>query len=393
MVARTAQGRQGATSLSVRVLPTLILVSAFLCSSAIIWRVGAASDFQLVGAFAMQIEDDNEERANVPTKELVKHDEPETTALKEAKNLADDKQRRHTKVAPNAAAVSTPQNAEGDPRMTLLPDHCSAAKRGEIVLKGERHSGTNFIERILRQNTWRDMSEVGESKKYGWKHGFLPPLGGYGQPFDTTEDVLVVITRDAFVWLSKMMAEAYDPIMNAKRKGGFSSFIRAAYSNICHDDNNENATEVPCESAANLVQARTHKYKQWLSDDPDSATYSGSKESFLQSRIHVRLESVVATADDAASMKKHQTKYIRDPLRERCVFVTGDMIFRAVTFHTTNSEYNNRLHRTIDPDQEKKEMLKKYSKEDLRFVLSQLDLAFERQIGYDYGYVYDILNE
>ena len=92
-------------------------------------------------------------------------------------------------------------------------------------------------------------------------------------------------------------------------------------------------------------------------------------------------------------MKKDQTKYIRDPLRERCVFATGDNIFRAVTFHTTNKEHYNRLHKTIDPDQEKKEMLKKYSKEDLRFVLSQLDLAFERQIGYDYGYVYDILNE
>lgn len=38
-------------------------------------------------------------------------------------------------------------------------------------------------------------------------------------------------------------------------------------------------------------------------------------------------------------------------------------------------------------------LLEKYSKEDLRFVLSQLDLEFEKRIGYDYSYVYEMLNE
>ncbi len=46
----------------------------------------------------------------------------------------------------------------------------------------------------------------------------------------------------------------------------------------------------------------------------------------------------------------------------------------------------------INANQKKKKMLEMYSKEDLRFVLSQLDLEFEKQLGYDYSYVYEILN-
>lgn len=45
-----------------------------------------------------------------------------------------------------------------------------------------------------------------------------------------------------------------------------------------------------------------------------------------------------------------------------------------------------------DPANERKILLKKFSKDDLRFVLSQLDLEFEKQIGYDYGYIRDILD-
>lgn len=60
--------------------------------------------------------------------------------------------------------------------------------------------------------------------------GFLPPKGTEGQPFNPEIDTLIVITRDVFTWLSKMFDDSQDPIMNSKRKDGFSSFIRAPYT-------------------------------------------------------------------------------------------------------------------------------------------------------------------
>lgn len=60
-----------------------------------------------------------------------------------------------------------------------LPDHCSSSKKGgEIVIKGERHTGTNLMESILTQNLdWKETRVAGDAKslykasKYGWKHG------------------------------------------------------------------------------------------------------------------------------------------------------------------------------------------------------------------------------
>ena len=38
-------------------------------------------------------------------------------------------------------------------------------------------------------------------------------------------------------------------------------------------------------------------------------------------------------------------------------------------------------------------LLRRYSKEDLRYILSQLDMEFEKKLGYNYDYVYDMLKE
>ena len=151
---------------------------------------------------------------------------------------------------------------------------------------------------------------------------------------------------------------------------------------------------MPYEKADNLVQIRTQKYKQWLSDDPANATYSGSKDSFLKNRIHLRLESLTTDQriddNNGTHVKELQHRLIGDPLWDRCVLMADS--FREVTSHTTWNGNQKKDKSKIDPLQEKKKMLEMYSKEDLRFVLSQLDLAFEKRLGYDYSYVYEMLN-
>jgi hypothetical protein len=277
-------------------------------------------------------------------------------------------------------------HAEADAEVLALPEHCSAPKTGEIVLKGERHSGTNWIRKIIWQNIQGENTIVRDSM-HGWKHGFLPPMGCC-EPLSENE-ILVIVTRDVFTWLPKMMEETYDPIMNGKRGKGFSSFIRAKY---------EGKQSTPEKTADNLVQIRTQKYKQWLSDDPANATYSGSKDSFLKNRIHLRLESVESLSTDQRiddnndiSAKELQRRLIGDPLWDRCVLMADS--FREVTSHTKFFQTGQAKDKSkIDPLQEKKKMLEMYSKEDLRFVLSQLYLAFEKRLGYDYSYVYEMLN-
>jgi hypothetical protein len=288
-----------------------------------------------------------------------------------------------------------------------MPDQCPEPKTGEIVLKGERHSGTNWIRKIIWQNIQGESMKIYmDSEDFGWKHGFLHPEA-WGKPLSQNE-VLVIVTRDVFTWLPKMMEQAYDPIMNRKRGQGISSYIRAEYGGICQPrkaksciEFNKNGSQY--ETAGNLIQIRTQKYKQWLSDDPSGGTYIGSKDSFLKNRIHLRLESLTADQNDdengsPISNKELQRRLIGDPLRDRCVPMSDS--FREVTTHTnqwaSDKERNIKEQKTnknkINANQKKKKMLEMYSKEDLRFVLSQLDLEFEKQLGYDYSYVYEILN-
>lgn len=314
-----------------------------------------------------------------------------------------------------------------------VPAHCPVVpdpskrdgptKRREFVIKGERHTGTNWIRSIIEKNTKRGSIIVEQdSRNFGWKHGFLPPQG-WGLPISDNE-ILVVITRDVFTWLPKMKQNSYDPIMNRKKEATFSKFIRAKYGALCQPLNvhtnipsiprNEFCAKFeswwfgpsPAEQAANLIQIRTQKYKQWLSNDPSNATFRGSKENFLKNRIHVRLESLTARADIGvdsaynADAKELQSRLIGDHLLDRCVPVAET--FKEVKTHTKFNGYKMRKQgrrqkhlkqKEFNANREKMHMLSKYSKRDVLFVLSQLDMEFEKQLGYDYSYIYEMLEE
>ena len=310
----------------------------------------------------------------------------------------------HDKVR-NAAAVKKEVLAQKN------VDRCSSRDiktGGEIVLKGERHSGTNWIRKIIWQNLKENSMKIEmDSEAFGWKHGKLYP-DGWGKPLSQNE-VLVVVTRDVFTWLPKMFEQAYDPIMNRKRGDGFSSYIRAPYGGICQPRKAKACKEInksgsQYETAENLIQARTQKYKQWLSNAPNNSTYSSSEEIFLQNRIHVRLESLTAYQDgendeNDVTAKELQRTIIGDPLSKLCVPMNDN--FNEVTTHTNqwaaeqggNVIDQKKRRNKVDVKQETMKLLSIYSKEDLGFVLSQLDLKFEKKLGYDYSYVFDMLNE
>ena len=313
-------------------------------------------------------------------------------------------------------------------QMRNLPHHCtSPSPIQEIIVKGERHTGTNWIRHILAQNLPQTMRIPQDSSEFGWKHGFLPPLG-WGRPLDDPQ-MVVVVTRDVFTWLQKMKKQTYDPYMDpwTKKKISMARFLRVGYGAFCQPTpkRTENPIQLEfcntfvknkgwfggwqkeyliSETAENVIQIRTQKYKQWLSDDLSDETVKGSKEDFRKNRLHLRLESLTFSDEgeggeghDIVNVEEDETnqwKVIGKPLLDRCIPVAE--YFQAVVTHTKfddNLTQGQRLGTKFDAARERMLLLRRYSKEDLRYILSQLDMEFEKKLGYNYDYVYDMLKE
>ena len=130
----------------------------------------------------------------------------------------------------------------------------------------------------------------------------------------------------------------------------------------------------------------------------------GSKEDFRKNRLHLRLESLTFSDEgeggeghDIVNVEEDETnqwKVIGKPLLDRCIPVAE--YFQAVVTHTKfddNLTQGQRLGTKFDAARERMLLLRRYSKEDLRYILSQLDMEFEKKLGYNYDYVYDMLKE
>lgn len=207
-----------------------------------------------------------------------------------------------------------------------------------------------------------------------------------------------------------MLQESYDDTFNAKKvHARFNEFIRMPYTAACQPTQirskyqqafcnklagnpffDQDPKNIIAERAKNVVQIRTEKYKQWLSNEPGEEAYRGSKHDYLLKRIHVRLEDL---NDERYGMtaKERQERLIADPLWKRCIPVHGD--FQETIEWTKWGRVRERHKgKSYNVNKEKKMLLKRYSKEELRFVLSQLDMEFEKKLGYNYDYVYRLLD-
>ena len=95
-----------------------------------------------------------------------------------------------------------------------------------------------------------------------------------------------------------------------------------------------------------------------------------------------------------ADAKELQSRLIGEHFLDHCVPVAET--FKEMKTHTKWNGYNSQKHlkqKEFNANREKMYMLSKYSKRDLLFVLSQLDMEFEKQLGYDYSYIYEMLEE
>jgi len=220
--------------------------------------------------------------------------------------------------------------------------------------------------------------------KNNWKHGFLNPGdGSLPTLFDGT--AILVLTRDVFHWLPRMYKDPFG-YLNDARDRSFSEFIRTPYREQCfHFHEKSPEFNRSChnrewfETADNLIHARTLKYKNWIYVDPRwfglEGTYAYSRRSL------VRYESL---------LKEGQEAVLGKFLGEHCVVRAGGE-FRPVVKHASYLGEEHFRENAFVPETHE-EVLKKYTDDDLHFVLGQLDREFERNVlEYSYDYVEEYL--
>lgn len=316
-----------------------------------------------------------------------------------------------------------------DPSKKICPGNSNAFIPSEIIIRGERHSGTNWISDIIRKNRY-DVKILRDPYLTGWKHGFLKPHEfGFMTPLKENH-LLLVVTRDIFMWLPKFHRTTYcNKAMKGKQgvnSTTFSEFIRNPYQCECQPTAKQMDMPERCldymkkctgimESAPNPIQLRTAKYKNWLQDIPigshppffdfgqKSANIGSSEIDYNAYRYHLRYESLLedSSSSDNKSNVSRQEKVIKEMMSRHCInqksrrgrnIDFSEQEFQPILSHISYSAKKNRIEKReatkFSALEEMKEMLKVYTREDIKFVLEQIDSKFEAEVlGYTYDYV------
>lgn len=133
-----------------------------------------------------------------------------------------------------------------------------------FVIKGERCSGTNYLEKLLETNLRIARHETKE-----WKHGYfgLSVADSFSESIDY---LTVVIFRDVFDWLRSFYLTPHH-LEGAKaaswiNKPTFSEFIRREVKMIDNKNNYKNMDRHPfyLDNPKNLLELRKWKTENWL---------------------------------------------------------------------------------------------------------------------------------
>lgn len=104
--------------------------------------------------------------------------------------------------------------------MLLSPEPDTAITTFKIY--GERCSGTNFVETLIKQN----FPAIRQGKRYNWeKHNFVNP------PFALDTALAVVVVRDVFEWLKSLHRSPHQ-VDYWYRDVDFSGFLRHEWSGV-----------------------------------------------------------------------------------------------------------------------------------------------------------------
>lgn len=220
-----------------------------------------------------------------------------------------------------------------------------------VQIYGERCSGTNYLEDLLKRN----LKSAQVTWEFGWKHFF------HGPGVEEANDCLfVVIHRNPFDWLRSLHNNPWHAAPPL-RSLGFSDFIRAAWWCIYDEhalmepDHSLYGTEIVCERDpqtherfANVIRLRTAKIRNWESLRDKTRHHVSIKYEDLDLRPGEVIESICR----------------RSGLKRKWFFKG------AKGYKGGKTKYIPKAYEPIRA-------------EDLDYILHELDVELEQSIGYD----------
>lgn len=216
-----------------------------------------------------------------------------------------------------------------------------------IAIRGERNSGTNWVRKLILLNfkiKWLFDKNTDADGYYGWKHGFLNNL--HIKKLNNDNAILLILHKNIFYWLVSMYEKPY---CNCYKKcKSFSEFLRAPYK-----------LDIPYnkENAENIVKLRTRKLNNWI-------------ESEVKNKYVLNYDNV-------------NESFFRDLLKKETLKMKNYNTFTKVDNYTIHGRIKNYKFIPKAPEYIKS----KYTKSDLDFVFSNMDLSLEENIlGYDYSF-------
>jgi hypothetical protein len=220
-----------------------------------------------------------------------------------------------------------------------------------IQIYGERCSGTNYLEDLLRRN----VKSAQITWEFGWKHFFYRP-----GVEDANDCLFLVIYRNPFDWLRSLHRNPWHAAPPL-RSLNFSDFIRAEWWCI-HDEHSRTTPTDPRygteivrerdpetnERFANVLRLRTAKIRNWESLREKTSHHIAIKYEDLD--LHPR--EVVGSICQTFGLKRRY-------------------LFRgAKGYKGSKAKYVPKAYEPINA-------------EDLDYILHELDVELERSIGYD----------
>lgn len=220
-----------------------------------------------------------------------------------------------------------------------------------LQLFGERCSGTNYVEQLLRRNA------IGlvPTDRHGWKHGFVESL-----ECSVDDTLFVLVFRDPFDWARSLWQKPWHAAAPL-REVSFSQFVRTEWQcewgrdmDLAGDDPRIGSEMLherdpgTGERFANCLRLRTEKARNWLALAKEGRRI-----------VSVRYED--AESDARA--------FVRTVLRGQGVLRWP--WFRGVrTFKGGSQPFVKRVQPVI-------------GRADVEWIVSQLDPHVERALGYD----------
>lgn len=226
--------------------------------------------------------------------------------------------------------------------------------KNTFLIKGERNTGSNWIRQLIIRNFKNIdfLQDRGENTiNYGSKHECFKE--GNIENINNKNLIMIVVIKDAFYWLVSMYRKTYaNEFDNLIRKTNmsFSDFIRHKYSYKYYKGG-------IIEQAENLIELRNKKNLNWVNANVNKkyiVNYDNAKEELIN----------IANKENINLINKwdNVSKYTKPKVQT-----------------------NNFVKKTYD------EVMKNYSKDDIQFVLSNLNMEFEQSIGINYDYVNNYL--